>query len=567
MAAFQFPDPDDTQTVVNPITGSTYQWKEPPGKWVVTTKMRGVSDIIYEGDNPPDPIGDYKLWYSTDTLELYFHYCDANAVCAWVPTSAPITMLEDLDEGLFEVRQLLNQVNSAAITNENDIILIRESLGKVNLEEVLDNGNIADKSIILTNAENDALLLSPEEARIMVGGIGENVVPRLELRHQTGILETSIVKLELDEDGKRFDIECDEKVDNIHFRFAENDKLVLNKKGDAVFNGNVKVSEATNSDEVPTLGQVSAVTDLLQFELDQITETTVRGAWNHHKGSGDGDGTEYVLIGIQTQETFDEAQVLLTAEFNECLENAGGDSIAMTECNRKYNEDLAKIPAVGATVNTNNWDIAKEVKFGPADSDGTIQSFDEVEVGQTLEMYCEDGSGFMVAEITKVTTGMWYEERTLEITPVKTSGVANGRTNVKIYSLNNSQNSDLQIAPAPFTWIFKKTSSLPESGEMTCSTEAPSQGSFIKLSHTTSNNIHFSRRRSMLYFSSPQNLPLITIWDKVDAGYRHKLSASVSKIEQDAEGNFVIKLGSINSADNHNITAGGTQWVTVGGFF
>ena len=433
-----------------------------------------------------------------------------------------------------------------------------------NLQEVLEKGNIADKSIVLTNGSDDALLLSPEEARIMIGGIGESVVPRLELRHQTGILETSIVKLELDEDGKRFDIECDEKVDNIHFRFVQNDKLVLNKKGDAVFNGKVKVSEATNSDEVPTLGQVSAVTDLLQFELDQITETTLRGAWNYHNGSGDGDGTEYVLIGTQTQETFDEAQVLLTEAFNECLANAGGDSIAMTECNRKYNEDLAEIPAIGATVNTNNWDIVNKVEFGPADSDGTIQSFDEVEVGQTLEMYCEDGSGFMVAEITKVTTGMWYEERTLEITPVKTSGFANGRTNVKIYSLDNLQNSP---APAPFAWIFKKTSSLPQSGEMTCSTEAPSQGSFIKLSHTTSNNIQFSRRRSMRYFSSSENLPLITIWDKVSAGYRHKLSASVSKIEQDAEGNFVIKLGSINSSDNHNITEGATQWVTVGGFF
>ena len=398
---------------------------------------------------------------------------------------------------------------------------VADALGQLDLEKVLDNGNIADKSIVLTNAENDALLLSPEEARIMVGGIGESVVPRLELRHQTGILETSIVKLELDEDGKRFDIECDEKVDNIHFRFAQNDKLVLNKKGDAVFNGKVKVSEATNSDEVPTLGQVSAVTDLLQFELDQITETTVRGAWNYHDGSSGGDGTEYVLFGIEAQET----------------------------------------------VNTNNWDIVNKVKFGPADLDGTIQSFDEVEVGQTLEMYCEDGSGFMVAEITKVTTGMWYEEKTLEITPVKTSGVANGRTNVKIYSLNNSQNSDPQPTPTPFAWIFNKTSSLPESGEMTCSTESPTQGSFIKLSHTTSNNIQFSRRRSMLYFSSAQNLPLITIWDKVDAGYRHKLSASVSKIEQDAEGNFVIKLGSINSADNHNITVGAAQWVTVGGFF
>ena len=71
----------------------------------------------------------------------------------------------------------------------------------------------------------------------------------------------------------------------------------------------------------------------------------------------------------------------------------------------------------------------------------------------------------------------------------------------------------------------------------------------------------------MQYFSSAQNLPLITIWDKVDAGYRHKLSASVAKIEQDAEGNFVIKLGSINRSDNHNITEGATQWVTISGFF
>ena len=111
MSAFQFPDPTVEQTVVNPITGSTYQWKEPPGKWVVTTKLREVSDIIWEGDNPPIPIGDYKLWYSTDTLELYFYYCDANGVCAWVPTSAPITMLEDLGIAVAEINTELQENN------------------------------------------------------------------------------------------------------------------------------------------------------------------------------------------------------------------------------------------------------------------------------------------------------------------------------------------------------------------------------------------------------------------------------------------------------------------------
>ena len=122
MAAFQFPDPQTGQTtVVNPITGSTYQWKEPPGKWVVTVKMRDVGDIIWEGDNPPSPIGDYKLWYSTDTLELYFYYCDAGGTCAWVPTSAPITMLEDLDEGLSEVKLELVAANVAINENTNRI--------------------------------------------------------------------------------------------------------------------------------------------------------------------------------------------------------------------------------------------------------------------------------------------------------------------------------------------------------------------------------------------------------------------------------------------------------------
>ena len=71
--AFQFPaSPAPYATVINDITGSTYQWRPDLTKWVVTSKQATGSDLIWEGDAPPDPIGDYKLWYSTDTLELYF---------------------------------------------------------------------------------------------------------------------------------------------------------------------------------------------------------------------------------------------------------------------------------------------------------------------------------------------------------------------------------------------------------------------------------------------------------------------------------------------------------------
>ena len=63
----------------------------------------------------------YKLWYSTDTLELYFWYEDVNGNGAWVPTAAPITMLEDLDNAVFELRTDLTAVNVAVCENENQI--------------------------------------------------------------------------------------------------------------------------------------------------------------------------------------------------------------------------------------------------------------------------------------------------------------------------------------------------------------------------------------------------------------------------------------------------------------
>ena len=124
MPAFTFPDtPFDLQTVTNDITGSTYQWRPELSKWVLTLQNTGgtTADLIWEGDQPPYPINEYKLWYSTDTLELYFYYCDVNGVCAWVPTSAPITMLEDLDNTVFEIRSDLNQTNVAVSENENRI--------------------------------------------------------------------------------------------------------------------------------------------------------------------------------------------------------------------------------------------------------------------------------------------------------------------------------------------------------------------------------------------------------------------------------------------------------------
>jgi len=95
---FIFPNPALEQTVTNPETGLTYTWLDDPGKWIIEVDGAAVAaELVYEGDSPPDPIGEYKLWYSTDTLELYFYYCDAAGTCAWVPTSVPIQAIETLN--------------------------------------------------------------------------------------------------------------------------------------------------------------------------------------------------------------------------------------------------------------------------------------------------------------------------------------------------------------------------------------------------------------------------------------------------------------------------------------
>ena len=163
MPAFQFPDPTTgATTVTNPITGSTYQWKEPPGKWVVTVKMREVGDIIWEGDNPPDPIGDYKLWYSTDTLELYFYYCDAAGTCAWVPTSVPIQVLDDLNAFVAQAEVDIDQLQYKQT-------LLQNALDQIYLE--LQTGAAQRPPIFSTTEPDKHPDFTPPQDELIAGDI------------------------------------------------------------------------------------------------------------------------------------------------------------------------------------------------------------------------------------------------------------------------------------------------------------------------------------------------------------------------------------------------------------
>ena len=181
---------------------------------------------------------------------------------------------------------------------------------------------------------------------------------------------------------------------------------------------------------------------ILEGEIEQLAPSFVRGAWMYDDGDGIAQGTEYVLSGVQTQEAYDAAKALVDAELMACNEAAAGDSAALAQCNRDWDTAMQEITPVGGTIESNQWELANKVSFSYTDLDGTGHMFDDVEVGQLLDMVCEDGSGFMVAEITGVTLSMWYEEKVLDIKPIQFKGVANGRTAVKIFTLDNTVDSE-----------------------------------------------------------------------------------------------------------------------------
>ena len=432
---------------------------------------------------------------------------------------------------------------------------VAEAIDNIDLEKVLGNGNVADKGILLTDTEDALIAIVPKEALIDIASDTSKKNPRIRLTHiDTANYPDSQAQIELDQDGTRVDFEFDQAINDVHFRFDDEEKLVLNKKGDAAFTGRVQVEPGIEGNEVVTYNQLL----LLEEQLEDLAPSFERGRWEFTLNYPPGFG-EYTMIKEGLDEDAQEA--LCTQAFADCQLANQDDPVALADCTRDFNTCMNSIAGT-EYITTEHWFESTRIAFHSKDKNGVTHRWNDIAPGLYVEVFNVDGTGGMVSEITKRNyQGDFFIEANRGI------GQANGLAAVKIFSFENTEIIEPEYAPSPFTWIFKKTTSLPGNGEMTCSVEQPGQGSFIKLSHLTSNNVQFNRRRSMWYFSSPQNLPFLTIWDKTSSGYRHKLSASVSKIEQDAEGNFVIKLGSTNSSENHNITEGGTQWVTIAGFF
>ena len=358
------------------------------------------------GEAAPGDADTNQLWYKPSTGSLYVYYNDGSS-SQWVEIGG-------------------------------------SSTGELqNLESVLTEGNAADKTILLSDGTDALVSLLPDEASIIIASDTDNKNPRVRLTHIDDVgYPNSQMQIELDGGGTRADFEFLQSIQSAHFNFDGSDKFILNKDGDAEFTGKLKAAAAEDNAELPTLGQVLGYVQGLQAEIDQITDSKEMGEWVYDDGDDYVDQGEYSLRHVQTQDEYDKTIENLQQGLNECLADSQADPSAMSQCQRDYDAAVALVPAVGEKFSTNDWVKSEEIEFSFLDTNGVTHQFNTVKTGQYIDMVNEDGTGFMLAEITQVIAGMWYENPVVKYSVVKSAGTAQGKVRVRIFSVTDEITSD-----------------------------------------------------------------------------------------------------------------------------
>ena len=455
MPAFQFPDPAVEQTVINTLTGSTYQWKEDPGKWVITAKTRDVGTIIWEGDDEPNPNpGDYKLWYHTDKLELYFWYEDVNGVGAWVPTSAPITMLEDLDAAVAELKSDVVQINAATQTNENRIetfIAFSETAPPAYPDAIEPVFDTQGNPLLDENGEQ-VVTYTPDPANHKLwirSSTNELHILRLQdidLRTYEYELVSAGSEIWFGEDPpteERFDLWFNTARLELLIKYADQwwpvslppdavtvlledveAALAIAQRAETSSLNNTNIIRKIDKDLTTASGQIAT----LEEEIEQLAPSLERGAWNYTSSPFPAAG-QYTMIKEFLEE--DEQEALCAQIQSECLAAAGNDAAARSQCNRDF--DACRNAIDGSRyITTNKWNECDSIVFNSVDANGVTHSWAEIPPDHLIDIFNSDDDGFMVGDILIHSGGEFRTEL------ISSRGVASGLATVKIFKISGA---------------------------------------------------------------------------------------------------------------------------------
>jgi len=349
-------------------------------------------------------------------------------------------MLEDLQADVKAALSIANSASSAADANLTTISLldkalntVENSLGQVTLQEVLNNSNIADKDIVLTDGADDLIDISITEGRIAIASDTDVKAPKLTLAHQGEHQDGNRkADIELDEDGTRLDFEMSAHVKDVHFRFENDEKFILNHEGDAEFIGKVKVEPGTEGTEVVTYQQLAE----LDQEIEDIRPSIDRGEWAYAPGDSNIATGQYIAYKLKIDGTY--CNELYAA----CLLAAGDDSDAKADCNRKYMECGIAADSDDPDFSA-NWEYCDFIRLHKTDVNGRLHTFSDAKGGMYVEIFNNDGSGFGLYQI--IPNGVAQgggQVIGLYVTHVHSEGTQNGNARVKLFEMASANPAD-----------------------------------------------------------------------------------------------------------------------------
>ena len=213
----------------------------------------------------------------------------------------------------------------------------------------------------------------------------------------------------------------------------------------AEFGGTVTVKPGRGGNEAVTYSQLLE----LEEEIEQLLPTTERGAWDFKMTCGSLDG-EFCMTSVKTQAQYQKEVDKLDAELAKCLTDNADDPLAAGNCTRDYQDKVDALIPAGTKYNTDDFSVITELTFSGVDANGVIHTFADIEKGQMIDLLSED-SGYMVAEVTKVPSGMWYEDKTIGVKVIRFKGVASGRCRIKVFSVSE------ELDPQEFDMYLRKT--------------------------------------------------------------------------------------------------------------
>ena len=318
------PQESDIEPFADPDTISNQQ----DINWYLFDQSKASS--IWIGEEPPPEDEVFGFWYDTSRLELLIYYNDQ-----WFPVSVPPSQIEDLRVVLErELGEVIKEVTRVETEAGKAIADLSNSM---DLEKVLTNGAVADQGIILRSpnaleSDADAIILAPTLSRITLAAEEkENFLPTFQLIEKGDKQdETRTAEFELDEG--RLDINMTEQQDEVHFRFRDEEELILrhrsNPAGASELMGRLKVDPGQSGNEVVTYEQLEEVAGV----VGEIQDNKEKGSWKVESPEVSHDMDDEPTV-PEVGDFYMEFYSDRSEELNECRE-------AYFECAGEANGDL-----------------------------------------------------------------------------------------------------------------------------------------------------------------------------------------------------------------------------------